>query len=284
MKSAQVIAAAVALSLLLLAGCRTVPVDGQGAVEGDAAEQAQAVGPADLPVVRVAPSRPAPAAPLEHQYREVPVNGAYVALTFDDGPSARQTPRLLDILEARGIRATFFVVGQRAAAHPTILRRMAAEGHEIANHTWNHGRLPDLSHDAVRRQIHMTNEVIRAAVGEVPVLMRPPYGKTTPHLNRWLSEDQGLTVILWSVDSQDWKYRDPERVQREIVARTKPGAIILAHDIHPTTVAAMPATLDKLTAAGFQFVTVSELIALGRVQQLSSAHGEPVGAFIQPGE
>jgi peptidoglycan-N-acetylglucosamine deacetylase len=248
------------LAAFFLGACQSAPVrPDPGATLPSAQSYVQPVEEEMEEPSRLVPLRPGV---VPHSYREVAVAGRFVALTFDDGPSARQTPLLLDMLKERGISATFFVVGQRAAAHPWILRRMVMEGHEVANHTWSHPDLTQLSGSAVRNQIVMTNSSIQAAIGYEPVLVRPPYGATNAELNRWMTEDMGLKVILWSVDSRDWQHRDPLRVQREITSRTRPGAIILAHDIHATTVAAMPATLDQLLSQGYRFVTVSQLIAM----------------------
>lgn len=196
------------------------------------------------------------------RYTDVMVDRPYIALTFDDGPNRRLTPELLDILREHDVRATFFVVGRSVAAHPAILRRIADEGHEIGNHTWDHSSLDAIGTDAVRRQLEKTNNVIRAVAGQSPVLMRPPYGKTNPQLNRWIFDQFGLKVILWSVDSSDWQHRDADLVRWEIISGAKPGAIILSHDTQASTIAAMPSTLEALRAEGFIFVTVSELIAL----------------------
>jgi peptidoglycan/xylan/chitin deacetylase (PgdA/CDA1 family) len=209
----------------------------------------------------------AAAAPSQRLYYcTVPGVGRTVALTFDDGPSAKLTPMLLDILKQRGIHVTFFVVGENAAAYPDILKREIAEGHEIGNHSWNHPQLTHLSLDGIRSQIERTNDAIRAATGHNPTLLRPPYGATSPTLNRWFAKTYGMKVILWEVDPLDWKYRNSAHVQSEILKQTKPGDIILSHDIHATTVAAMPATLDALIAKGYKFVTVSQLIAMQGTQ------------------
>ena len=215
--------------------------------------------------------QPSPArapATKSNSYTSCNVEGPCIAMTFDDGPNAQLTPKLLDMLKERGIKATFFVVGQNAAEYPDILRRMADEGHEIANHSWSHPALTKLGGEGVRKQIENTNNAIFAATGKRPVLMRPPYGATSSTLNRRLTEEYGLKVILWSVDPLDWKYRNSNRVYNYIVQNTQPGSIILSHDIHATTVAAMPETLDALLAKGYKFVTVSELIAMEVPQQL----------------
>lgn len=205
----------------------------------------------------------APGAP-RLSYNGCNVDGPYIAMTFDDGPKPGQTDRLLDMLKERGIKVTFFVIGQNAAAAPELIKRMVDEGHEVANHSWNHPSLTKLSAAAVAEQINKTDEAIVAGGAPRPTLMRPPYGATNASLNRRFNEEFGHKVILWTVDPLDWKIRNSEHVQSEILANTKPGAIILSHDIHPTTVSAMPATLDALLAKGYKFVTVSQLIAMDR--------------------
>jgi len=201
-------------------------------------------------------------------YNSCNVEGLYIAMTFDDGPNPQLTPRLLDILKERGIRATFFVVGKNVAEYPDIVRRMSSEGHEVANHSWSHPALTRLGAESFRKQIENTNDAIAKVTGKRPVLMRPPYGATSSILNKRLGEEYGLKVILWSVDPLDWKYRNSNRVYNSIIQNTQPGAIILTHDIHATTVAAMPATFDSLLGKGYKFVTVSELIAMELPQQL----------------
>lgn len=200
--------------------------------------------------------------PRQHSYNSVDVDGPYIAMTFDDGPHPVHTPKLLDMLKARGIRATFYVVGGAVEANPEIARRIVNEGHEIANHTWSHPYLTKLSSDGVRSQIEKTSAAIQKATGVLPTNMRPPYGATNSRLNKRMDEEFGLKVIMWSVDPMDWRYRNSARVANEILTKTQAGGIVLAHDIHATTVAAMPAALDGLRAKGFKFVTVSELLAM----------------------
>ncbi len=200
--------------------------------------------------------------PAQDAYNSVETSRKVVAITFDDGPSPKLTPKLLDLLKERNIKATFYVVGTNAAEYPEILQRMVAEGHEIGNHTWNHPTLTKLSSSGVKSQIDRSNAAIEKAVGIRPTTMRPPYGATNSRLNRSMNADYGLKVIMWSVDPLDWKYRNADRVQREIVSGATPGGIILVHDIHSSSVAAMPGTLDALTAKGYEFATVSELLEL----------------------
>jgi peptidoglycan/xylan/chitin deacetylase (PgdA/CDA1 family) len=187
-----------------------------------------------------------------------------VALTFDDGPHPQLTPALLDLLARRGVKATFFVIGKNVNAHPDIVARIVAEGHEIGNHTMNHPSLTKLGAAAVAAEISGTNDAVRNAAGLTPTIMRPPYGAINPALTKRLNDEFGQSVILWSVDPLDWKIRKASHVSQHLIENAKPGAILLAHDIHASTIEAMPAVLDALLAKGYQFVTVSELIAQDR--------------------
>ena len=183
-------------------------------------------------------------------------------MTFDDGPSAANTPRLLDILKQRKIHATFFFVGQCVQDNPEIVKRIVAEGHEIGNHSWSHPDLAKMSDASVQNEIQKTQDAIIAACGQAPKLMRPPYGAFTARQRAWAHGTWGFDIILWDVDPLDWKFRNADHVHAEILKQTVAGSIVLSHDIHKTTVDAMPETLDALAAKGFKFVTVSELIAM----------------------
>jgi peptidoglycan/xylan/chitin deacetylase (PgdA/CDA1 family) len=185
-------------------------------------------------------------------------------MTFDDGPHPQHTPRLLDMLKQRGIKATFFVVGQNAAQYPEILKRISAEGHELANHSYTHPILNPLGEGGIREQLEKTHQAVQGATGVSMKLLRPPYGALTENMRRWTFQTFGYRTILWDVDPLDWKVRDSNRVQSEILGHARAGSIVLAHDIHKTTVDAMPATLDGLATKGFKFLTVSELIAMDK--------------------
>ncbi len=192
----------------------------------------------------------------------VHVDGPYIAMTFDDGPSAKLTPKLLDLLAAHHIKATFFLIGQNVAENPEIVTREAREGHEVANHSWSHPSLAKMSDDGVRGQLRKTEDAIRSAVGNRPTLLRPPYGSITPRQKKWINQEFGYKIVLWDVDPLDWRRPGPSVVCNRIVKNTRAGSIILAHDIHPGTIDAMPCVLNQLEAKGFKFVTVSELIAM----------------------
>ena len=185
-------------------------------------------------------------------------------MTFDDGPSGPNTPRLLDMLKERKIHATFFFVGQCVEEFPDIVKRIVAEGHEVANHSWSHPQLSKMNDASVHEQLQKTQDAIVKACGVAPKIMRPPYGAFTQRQCAWAHANWGYKVILWDVDPLDWKIRNSEHVKAEILKQTVNGSIILSHDIHKSTVDAMPATLDGLLSKGFKFVTVSELLAMDR--------------------
>jgi peptidoglycan/xylan/chitin deacetylase (PgdA/CDA1 family) len=208
--------------------------------------------------------RPSTSAEPRITFSAVHVDGPYIAITFDDGPRTILTPKLLDLLAAHHIKATFFVIGQNVAEHPEIVERAAREGHEIGNHTWAHPKLGKMSDDAVRRDLSRADDAIKRAIGTRPTLLRPPYGSITSRQKNWIHEEFGYRIILWDVDPLDWKRPGPMTVCNRIVKETRPGSIVLSHDIHPGTIAAMPATLDQLEAKGFKFVTVSELIEMAK--------------------
>jgi peptidoglycan/xylan/chitin deacetylase (PgdA/CDA1 family) len=206
----------------------------------------------------------APAVTMPDTITRVHTARPVVAMTFDDGPHPSLTPQLLDILAARGIRATFYVIGWRVARSPLLARRIAEEGHEIGNHTWSHPSLTGQSDAAALAQIDRTTQAVHEAVGRPPVTMRPPYGNFSPRQRRMLMEARNMPTVLWSVDPEDWRRPGAPVVAQRIVSQSHPGAVILSHDIIGATVRAMPAALDGLIARGYQFVTLSELIGWPR--------------------
>lgn len=197
-----------------------------------------------------------------NSYSRVAISQPFVALTFDDGPHASNTPRLLDMLRQRNIKATFYVVGPNAQRHPDMLRRMIAEGHEIANHTWTHANISKLSNEGIRKELVSCHQAIVAATGIAPKTFRPPYGAITAAQKQWIKSEFGYPSIMWSVDPEDWKKPGVSVVANRILSQTGPGGIILVHDIHASSIDAMPAALDGLLAKGYRFVTVTQLIAL----------------------
>lgn len=190
------------------------------------------------------------------------VAGPFAAMTFDDGPHPSLTPRLLDMLAQWNLKATFFLIGKNAAAYPRIVQRIVAEGHEVANHSWSHPALSKLPDAAVRSELRRTHDAITQACGVAPICYRPPYGAITAAQKSWIAREFGYPTILWSVDPNDWRDRNSATVSSRIRAGARGGSIILAHDIHATTVNAMPSTLPPLQQRGLRFVTVASLITM----------------------
>jgi len=195
-------------------------------------------------------------------FSRVLVSGNHIAITFDDGPHPQNTPRLLDILAARNIKATFYVIGRSVDLHPGVLRRTVAEGHEIGNHSHTHRLLSKLGETEVRQEMQRCQDAVGRAAGIRMRTMRPPYGGLLQSQRELVHREFGYPTILWSVDPLDWKRPGPSVVASRILSGTTAGGIVLAHDLHSQTVDAMPATLDGLLRKGFKFVTVSQLIAM----------------------
>uniref|UniRef100_UPI001112DD3B polysaccharide deacetylase family protein n=1 Tax=Cellulosimicrobium cellulans TaxID=1710 RepID=UPI001112DD3B len=181
-----------------------------------------------------------------------------VALTFDDGPTA-ETDRLLQILAEKRVTATFFMIGRNVAARPGTARAVVEGGHLAANHTWDHPRLTTLGDAAVRDQLERTQAAIRDATGTTPTFLRPPYGDVDDRV-RSVATRAGLQVVLWDLDTEDWRTRDTEETRRRVVEGATPGSVVLLHDIHASSVDAVPGMIDDLRAQGYRLVTV-DLIA-----------------------
>jgi peptidoglycan/xylan/chitin deacetylase (PgdA/CDA1 family) len=185
-----------------------------------------------------------------------------IALTFDDGPSSF-TARVLDVLEAQDIRATFFVEGRKVAGHEELLKRMLDAGHMIGNHSFDHVNLAKADR-AARRQIDDTQTAIRTATGFTPCLLRPPFGLGSRKLLRAVS-GRHLTSTLWSVNPRDFQTPGTATIKRRVLAGVTPGAIILTHDgggDRSQTLAAIPSIIRTLKARGYRFVTVTDLLGL----------------------
>lgn len=209
------------------------------------------------------PPRAFPIAPdgaLVDRIRHVTTQDPVIAMTFDDGPHHALTPQVLDILAARGVRASFFVVGQRVAQAPGLVARIAREGHEIGNHSWSHPHLARLGDPAVLSEIDKTADAVLAVTGFRPVVMRPPYGDFSTRQSRMIRAVRALPTIMWSVDPQDWRRPGGSVIAERIIADAAPGAVILTHDTVSDTMRNLPHALDSLLGQGYRFVTVSELI------------------------
>ncbi|MFJ6865028.1 polysaccharide deacetylase family protein [Streptomyces termitum] len=185
-----------------------------------------------------------------------------IALTFDAGPG-KDTPRLLDILKEKRVPATFFLLGHKHVdRYPDVVRRIADEGHEVANHTWSHRILTDLDEATVREELSRTQDAIAKITGRKPVLMRPPQGRTDDTVEK-VSEELGLAQVLWSVTAKDYSTTDSDLIRQRVLDQADRDGIILLHDIYDGTVPAVPGIIDELGKRGYTFVTVPELLAPG---------------------
>lgn len=181
-----------------------------------------------------------------------------VALTFDDGPRRDTTAELLDGLAARGVRATFFLVGLSVEGNEDLVLRMEAEGHQVGIHSQNHLVLTELKGAALTREVEELRDTLFRLLGRRDFMVRPPYGLADSRVCKAV----GGPVILWSVDPEDWSDRDTARQVAHITGRVEDGDIILLHDIYPASVDTALQTVDELLGEGFYFVTVEELFRL----------------------
>ncbi len=182
--------------------------------------------------------------------------GRMIALTFDDGPHPVYTRQLLDGLRERGVKATFFLIGQNVEGNEELVRQMAEDGHLIGCHTESHVDLTRCTQSEARREIEEASRRIARITGEEVRYIRPPFG----NWSEALAEDFPLTVVKWTVDPEDWKVREKEEIVRRVLEKTQDGSVILLHDVYPASVEAALEAVDRLQAEGYQFVTVEELL------------------------
>ncbi|MFF3320071.1 polysaccharide deacetylase family protein [Streptomyces sp. NPDC003035] len=188
-----------------------------------------------------------------------------IALTFDAGPG-KDTPHLLDVLKEEQVPATFFLLGKKHVdRYPEVVKRIADEGHEVANHTWTHRILTDLEAEEVRDELSRTQDAIEKITGRRPTLMRPPQGRTDGTVAE-VSRELGLAQILWSVTAKDYSTTDSTLIRQRILDGAEGDGIILLHDIYDGTVPAVPGIIDELKRRGFTFVTVPQLLAPGKAE------------------
>jgi peptidoglycan/xylan/chitin deacetylase (PgdA/CDA1 family) len=204
--------------------------------------------------------------PRELVSRGLPDGGPRIALSFDDGPSAANTSVVLDMLEAQDARGTFFVVGSRIEGHEDVIRRAAAAGHEVANHTYSHVHTVHLPRDELTREVTRANDVIADVLeGQSRMrLVRPPFGKDRRR-HVAVARELGLLVVLWSIDSGDTLGYRTDEIVESVCTRAEPGSIVLMHDggqRRDKTLTALEKLLPRLRADGFELVTISELLGL----------------------
>lgn len=192
--------------------------------------------------------------------RQVPTARHLVALTYDDGPQPQATPQLLRVLQQKQVKATFFVLGANAAAHPELVRQAYQAGHEIGSHAYSHKFFNTLTVAEYKAEMDQANQLISRLARE-PAVFRPPGGAWSDAV-AVAALERGQRTILWSVDSGDWRRLPANRVVANILDNVKPGSIVLMHDGQPdlATAAATGMVIDRLRAQGYRFVTVSELL------------------------
>ena len=179
-----------------------------------------------------------------------------IAITFDDGPHPVYTPRLLDGLEKRGVVATFFVTGENAAQYPDIIKRMDKDGHLIGNHTYTHIQLTSANRDKFRSELVKTNETLKQITGKDVTFVRPPYGSW----DKSFETELNMFPVLWNIDPLDWCSNNADCVVRKVESNAEENSIILLHDCYETSVKAALRIIDDLTAQGYHFVTVDEIL------------------------
>ena len=179
-----------------------------------------------------------------------------IAFSFDDGPSRKNTEKILKALDKNNARATFFMLGQNAKYYPDLVKKVEESGNEVAGHSWNHPLLTKLCKKGVKKQMSRMNEAIASVTGSDVGLLRPPYGS----INRTVKNTVKDPLILWSIDTLDWKTLNADKTADAILKQARDGDIILMHDIHAPTAEAVKKVLPKLEKKGFQVCTVSELL------------------------
>jgi peptidoglycan/xylan/chitin deacetylase (PgdA/CDA1 family) len=197
-----------------------------------------------------------------------------IALTFDAGPS-KNSMRLLDILKEKQVPATFFLLGgpKHIERYPEVVKRMAAEGHEVASHTWSHKILTDVGPAEIREELGRPDDAIERLTGRRPTLLRPPQGRTNDTV-QGIAREMGLSEVLWSVTAKDYQTSDPALITKRVLEQSDRDGIILLHDVVPAanstgyrgTLPALPGIIDALRKRGFTFVTVPQLLAPGTPQ------------------
>ncbi len=198
-------------------------------------------------------------------YRSVKTDSKRIALTFDDGPHPYLTGRILEILERYDVQATFFMVGVNVINYPDAAREVIRAGHEVGNHTFSHGHMARLNKSEVERELGLCEDALEELCEYRPHLFRPPEGAVNAYIEH-CTEDNDYSLILWSLDTRDWEHKNADEIVERVLSQIQAGDIILMHDYigrHSQTPEALEILLPKLLEAGYEPVTVSQLLGTG---------------------
>ncbi|WP_141430781.1 polysaccharide deacetylase family protein [Bacillus sp. 03113] len=179
-----------------------------------------------------------------------------IALTFDDGPNPSSTNRILDALKKHSSYATFFVLGNRAQRYPETVQRIVKEGNEVGNHSWDHRLFTKLNEDEIHHEVYDTESIIEQVSGYRPVHLRPPFGAVDERVRQSIGD---MSVALWNVDSEDWKYKNTQKIIENVMCKAGDGKIILMHDIYQTSAEAAEQIIEQLSNQGYILVTMAQL-------------------------
>lgn len=229
-------------------------------------------------MVAAAPVQPAmkTPAPNEGKIRNWPSGKKWVALTYDDGPHPEWTPKMIELLRSKNVKATFFLLGSNIERHPDVAKAVADNGFEIGNHTFTH---PNFNTSAmtipkIREEMVKTQDAIKQYVTGLPVTnMRPPFGNTGPKKLEPVCEELGMNIVCWNIDTDDWRSKTTaDEMTQNVMKNLTDGSIILMHDKHQKTYDCTAQIIDQVRAKGFEFVTVAELFGQA---QASAAVARP---------
>ena len=198
-------------------------------------------------------------------------SGRYIALTFDDGPYPPYTNRLLDVLQGKKVKATFFLVAEQAQRHPELVKRAVAEGHTVGLHAFRHRDFLKLTEEERQKELALGKKVLHDITGKNPVYWRPPHGFRDASVMK-LAGQEHLTVVNWSVAPRDWTGIDKQEIQNRVLAKADAGAIVLLHDgdspfykaSRQATVDAVSLLIDSLREKGYHLVSLEEYMRNSR--------------------
>lgn len=188
-----------------------------------------------------------------------------IALTFDDGPHGKYTPQILKILDEKKVKATFFVLGPAVIKKPGLVKQEVSKGHVVGNHSYHHRNLTKLTPIQVNNELAATEKLIKRAAGYQCLWFRPPGGKVNGTVAK-VAEERRYRIVTWNIDPRDWKsHRSASSIYKYVVAKAKPGAVVLLHDgggNQTSTIQALPKIIDELRAKGYALVTLDELVSI----------------------